>query len=114
MSTARSSCEEPLRADEHQSNEQRERQNIRPLGGRIVSADRDDLADDKGSDEAAHHIAEPAQHANDEDERSEGVANKWMDVVLQHQERGTEASERSANGRSDEVNAPRVDPHQSH
>src|ERR1700686_5377199 len=110
---ARSSHENPARAHEHQGDENRKGEQIGELGVGVITDDRDDLADDEGGDEAADHVAEPAEHADHENERAERVADKGMNVVLQQQEARRQSGERAADRRSHKINAPLVDAHQA-
>ena len=53
-------------------------------------------ANTNDGDEAADHVAQPAQHADHEGDRPEGQADERMDVVLQHQQAGGEPGQRAA------------------
>src|SRR4029078_11920614 len=70
--------------------------------------------DDEGGDEAADHLAEAAQHADHEDQRPELQADLGIDVVLQHHQRGGEASQPAADGGRHEIEPAAVDAHQRH
>src|SRR5580692_9657599 len=110
---ARSSHENPARTHEHQGYEERKGEHIGELGVGVITDDRDDLADDEGGDEAADHVAEPAEHADHENERAERVADKGMNVVLQQQQARRQSGERAADRRGHKINAPLVDAHQA-
>src|SRR5580693_2133475 len=110
---AGSSHENSARTHEHQGDEERKGEHIGELGVGVITDDRDDLADDEGGDEAADHVAEPAEHADHENERPERVADKGMNVVLQQQEARRQSGERAADRRGHEINAPLVDAHQA-
>ena len=71
-------------------------------------------ADDERRDEAADHAAEPAEHADHEDQRAELQADLRIDVVLQHHQRRREAGEPAADRRGDEIDLALVDAHQRH
>src|SRR3546814_13888556 len=78
------------------SDEEHEGEHVAPLDLRVESAERDELGEDEGGDEAADHVAEPAQHADHEGDRADGEADRWVDVVEQNQQAGTEPGDRKS------------------
>src|SRR4051794_34776126 len=78
---SRSASEQSLRPDEDHHHEEQECDRIAPPGRKAQPADRDEFADDKSRDEAADHAAEPAEHADHEDERAELQSDLRIDVV---------------------------------
>src|SRR6266481_2669313 len=111
---SRAPRQQPGGLDEHHDDEEGERQHVAPLQIGEQSAERDDLGEYKCRHEAADEITEPAEHANQEGDRPERQADKRMDVVLQHQQAGREAGERTAQRRGDEIEPAGVDAHQRH
>src|SRR5205823_5614846 len=76
--SSRAPRQQPGGPDEHHDDEEGERQNVAPLEIRKQPAERDDLGEHESRDKAANEIAKPAQHANQEGDRSERQANKRM------------------------------------
>src|SRR5579863_8015613 len=85
------SAEDAPRPPEHDRNEENEREHVAPLELEEEAAHRDELREQERGDEAADHVAQAPEHANEEGDRSEGQADRRMDVVLQHQQAGGEA-----------------------
>src|SRR5713101_7784737 len=96
-------AEDSLRPDEHHHDEQEKGQHIGELDGKVEPADRDDLAHDKGGDKPADHVAEPAQHADHESDRAEGIADEGVHIVLQYEEAGCEPGQPAADRRGCEI-----------
>src|SRR5712671_3665816 len=59
-------CEQPSGAPEHHRYEEHEGDDIAPLEREEEAADRDELRKDECGDEATDHVAETAQHADQE------------------------------------------------
>src|SRR5262245_10647686 len=74
---------DPTRAKEHQKKEKREHEYVGQLDIGIVSANRDDLTDDEGRNEATDHVSKSAEHADHENDRAERIADEWMHIILQ-------------------------------
>src|SRR4029078_8375216 len=69
--SSRLAPEQSLRPDEDHHHEEQERDRVAPFGSKARAADRDEFRDDEGRDEAADHVAQPAEHADHEDQRAE-------------------------------------------
>ena len=106
--------EDALRAPEHHRDEEEERDHVAPFDGEEEAAHRDELREDEGGDEAAEHVAQAPQHADEEGDRAERQADRRMDVVLQHQQAAAQARQRAAERRGDGEDAVRVHAHQRH
>src|SRR5262245_64583491 len=71
--------------DEHHDDEEGEGEHVAPFEVGEQAAERDDLGEYEGGDEAADEIAQAAEHADQEGDRAEGEADEGMHVILQHQ-----------------------------
>src|SRR3954449_8865200 len=69
--SSRLAPEQALRPDEDHYHEEQECDGVAPFGRETRAADRDEFRDDESSNEAADHVAEPAEHTNHENERTE-------------------------------------------
>src|SRR5690242_19407700 len=83
---AGSFSQQALRPPEHDRDEEDERNHIAPLEVEEEPAHRDELREEERGDEAAHHVAQAAEHADEEGDRPEGKADRRMDVVLEHEQ----------------------------
>src|SRR5260370_2992633 len=95
-SVSRAAYQQPLRADKHQHDEKAEGKDVAPFEVEIEAGYRDDLGKQKGCDKPADHVAETAEHADQEGNRPEGQADERLHIVLQHQQTGGEPGKNRA------------------
>src|SRR3954471_21242133 len=79
-------AEDSARAPEHHGDKKDERNDVAPLHREEEAADGDELGQDESVNEAAQHVAAPAEHADQDRDRPEREADRRMDVVLQDQQ----------------------------
>ena len=94
--------EQPLGPHEHHDDEEHERHDVTPLDVEQEPAHRDELGEDECGHEAADHVPQAAEHADEERDRAEGQPDRGVDVVLQYEEAGPQPRERPADRRCDD------------
>src|SRR5215472_9592288 len=111
---SRAARQQALRPEEHQHDEKAEGKDVAPFEVEIETGYRDDLGKQKGRDKPTYHVAEAAQHADQEGDRPESQADEGLHVILQYEQTSGEAGKRAANRRGDQIDTAAVYSHQRH
>src|SRR5919204_762177 len=79
-------AQDAARPPEHHGDEENERDDIAPLHREEEAAHGDELREDERGDEAANHVPQSAEHADQESNWAEGEPDRGMDVILQDEQ----------------------------